>query len=64
MLGHAYSVQGYDPKTQTVTVHNPWGKDETADVDGKDDGVFTMPLKEFQASFSFMNIGHQGKLPR
>lgn len=62
--GHAYSIQGYDPKTQTLTIRNPWGKDESADVDGKDDGVFKMSLKEFQSSFSFMNIGNQGPLPR
>jgi hypothetical protein len=59
--GHAYAVIGYDEKSQTVTLRNPWGKGEKADVDGKDDGLFQMPMAEFQSSFSFMNIGGQAQ---
>ena len=55
--GHEYSVVGYDPVKKLVTLRNPWGGREKADNDGKDDGVFTMTLREFQASFSQMTVG-------
>lgn len=53
---HVYTVVGYDQRTGMVTVRNPWGANETADRDGKDDGVFQMPLSEFHASFPTMVI--------
>ncbi len=54
---HIYSVTGYDPETQTVTIRNPWGRTEWADEngnprDGTDDGVFTMTLEEFDDMFT------------
>ncbi len=62
---HAYTVTGYDSESGTVTVRNPWGQNETADRDGQNDGVFQMPLREFQASFPVVvlsegtpNAGH------
>ena len=53
---HAYTVMGYDAKTQTVTVRNPWGQNELADRDGKDDGIFQMPLKEFHVNFPVVSL--------
>ncbi len=52
---HVYSVLGYDSKEQTVTVRNPWGGWDSRDFDGKEDGIITMGLREFQASFSILS---------
>lgn len=60
---HAFAVVGYDSKTQIVTVRNPWGKDEAADLDCLNDGLFRMPLKQFQTNFSMINIGNQPHAP-
>lgn len=53
---HAYSVIGYDPATDTVTLHNPWGNTEYGSngkaADGVDDGTFTLKLAELQQLFS------------
>lgn len=54
--GHAYAVVGYDPRTQTVTLRNPWGNGERADRDGRNDGTFTMSLREFQVTFSDLDV--------
>jgi hypothetical protein len=54
--GHAYAVVGFDPRTQTVTLRNPWGKGERADRDHRDDGLFTMSLREFQVTFSDLDV--------
>lgn len=61
---HEYSIENYDPATRTVTIRNPWGKGDplTADGkprDGKDDGVFTMSLDEFQRTFSDVAYGQK-----
>lgn len=57
-LSHAYSVLDFDPKTDMVTVRNPWGSTEVSDGngprDGVDDGTFKMPLSEFKSSFSMI----------
>jgi hypothetical protein len=55
--GHAYSVLGYDARTRTVTLRNPWGHGEPRDAsgrprDGIDDGVFTMSYDEFYGRFN------------
>ncbi|HEY9840072.1 MAG TPA: C2 family cysteine protease [Candidatus Obscuribacterales bacterium] len=56
--GHAYSVLDFDPKTDMVTVRNPWGNTEVSDGhgprDGVDDGVFKMPLSEFKSTFDMI----------
>ncbi len=61
--GHAYSVIGYDASTGMVTIRNPWGSGELKDengrpLDGKNDGVFTMSLKEYRERFK--NIAIEG----
>lgn len=54
---HAYSVIGFDPATDTITLRNPWnhtellGKDGKA-ADGVDDGVFSVKLEVFHNLFS------------
>lgn len=60
--GHAYTVIGYNPQTDQITVRNPWGRSEYNEPDGKprdgkDDGVFTLTLDEFYATFT--NICYQ-----
>lgn len=42
---HAYTVTGYDPQAQTVTLRNPWGDHPDPD------GSFTIPLATFADSF-------------
>jgi len=50
--GHMYSVQGFDPETNQVTLRNPHGQGEyQMRPDGVDDGTFKMPLDEFYANF-------------
>lgn len=55
--GHAYTVLGYDPATDRVTLRNPWGHGEPVNAsgqaaDGNDDGSFSMTLAEFDEYFS------------
>jgi hypothetical protein len=54
--GHAYSVLGYDRKSDLVTLRNPWARREIVGADGKprdgrDDGVFTLSVDEFHSLF-------------
>jgi hypothetical protein len=52
---HCYSIQGYDPESDRVTLQNPWHKGEWKFAqDGQDDGVFEMPLRDFYASFRWV----------
>lgn len=46
--GHAYTLLGYDPQAQTVTLRNPWGEHPAPD------GVFTIPLTTFADSFEMI----------
>jgi hypothetical protein len=55
---HAYAVVGYDPRSGTVTLRNPWGENERGDRDARNDGLFTMSLHEFQATFSRVDVQH------
>ncbi len=60
--GHAYSVTGYDPDTDTLTLRNPWGRAEWTNEDGQprdgvDDGTFTMTVEEFHNTFSTVAYG-------
>jgi hypothetical protein len=57
VFNHVWSVSGYDAESQTVTVRNTWGRSDSADTDGVNDGTFTMPLQEFQATFSTLTVG-------
>ena len=54
---HQYTVLNYDPKTDQITLRNPWGGGELKGPDGKakdgkNDGVFTMSLSDFYARFT------------
>ena len=55
---HAYQVLSYDSESDTLRVRNPWGRNDPRDLlessphfDGKNDGVFTVELPEFMATF-------------
>jgi nucleoid-associated protein YgaU len=50
--GHAYSVLGWDPASEVLTLRNPWGYGErTDDADVTEDGVFEMSLDLFLQYF-------------
>lgn len=53
---HSYAVLGFEPSTQTVRLRNPWGENERGDRDCSDDGIFTMSLREFQATFTQLEV--------
>jgi hypothetical protein len=53
---HAYAIIGHDAEEGTVTLRNPWGRQELEDAkgrpaDGKDDGIFTMTYDELRSHF-------------
>ena len=50
---HAYTLLGVEEKDgqKRVSLRNPWGEREPGQ-DGRDDGIFTMPLEKFMTSFS------------
>lgn len=51
---HAYTVLSYDPKTDKVTLRNPWGGDANGDKDyrgKKNDGVFEVSISELNKYF-------------
>jgi hypothetical protein len=58
MAGHEYSVLNYDPKTQQVTMRNPYGYNEASKDPSmtSKDGTFKMPLKDFQQNFSHYTL--------
>lgn len=53
--GHAYTLNGIDHEDGTVSLRNPWGRlepgDEKGPFDGRDDGVFEFPLRDFHKNF-------------
>ena len=54
--GHAYTLTGVDYRDGTVTLRNPWGRQEPTDEngnakDGVDDGLFEFPLAKFAENF-------------
>jgi hypothetical protein len=54
---HAYSIQSFDAETDTVKLRNPWRHGEwVLRPDGKDDGTFSMPLKDFYASYYWVSV--------
>ncbi len=46
---HSYSVFGYEVKNgeKYVILRNPWGESEPYPGDGKNDGIFSLKLKDF-----------------
>lgn len=51
--GHCYAVLDYDAESDTVQLQNPYGDTEWSGAsDGKDDGVFRMPLQEMHRLFT------------
>lgn len=53
--GHCYSVKDFDPKTQRVTLQNPWHRGEWShEQDESNDGVFSMPLNDFYCSYRWV----------
>ncbi|MFN8672089.1 MAG: C2 family cysteine protease [Candidatus Sericytochromatia bacterium] len=57
---HAYSVIGFDPKTNSVEIRNPWGKGDALDLnsearDGNNDGIFRISLEEFYKTFNLIS---------
>lgn len=60
---HAYAVLGFDPKTDVLTVWNPWGDDFTPRGPAGPEhgwprrhGVFQVPLADFVRVFSMLDI--------
>lgn len=54
---HAYSIIGFDEKTQKVLIKNPWGEagEPKANDDKNPDGIFTISLAELKENF-FQNF--------
>ena len=52
---HAYTLLGTEEKDgqQLVKLRNPWGSSEPGS-DGKDDGVFTMPVEKFMKAYTMI----------
>ena len=50
---HAYTLLGVEEKNgqKLVSLRNPWGEHEPGH-DGKDDGIFSLPLEKFMTSFA------------
>jgi hypothetical protein len=60
---HGYTLWGYDSATQTVTLRNPHGyggewkqQPNRLPPDGRDDGIFEMPLADFVRVFAIVTI--------
>ncbi|MFN8610473.1 MAG: C2 family cysteine protease [Vulcanimicrobiota bacterium] len=54
---HAYSIQAFEAASDTITLRNPWRHGEwVLRPDGKDDGTFSMPLKDFYASYFWVSV--------
>jgi Calpain family cysteine protease len=56
--GHVYAVLGVEEKDgqKRVLMRNPWGNKEPGN-DGKNDGLFTLPLETFKKQFAFTYFG-------
>jgi hypothetical protein len=53
---HAYRFVEYDPKTDLVSLQNPWHRGEWAiRQDGSDDGDFHMPFLDFYTSYRWVS---------
>lgn len=54
--GHAYTVLDVDRENDVITVRNPWGHGERADLDGVNDGVFQLSGDQFFANYSYLYL--------
>ena len=56
--GHCYTVLGTSEHDgqRFVQLRNPWGHEEPG-KDGKDDGIFEMPIEQFATSYASYNVG-------
>ena len=54
---HAYSLLGVEEKNgqKFVQLRNPWGEREPG-RDGRDDGIFSLPLTQFMSSFTMVEF--------
>jgi len=54
---HAYTLLGTEEKNgqQLVRLRNPWGSMEPG-ADGKDDGIFTMPVEDYLRAFTLLEF--------
>ncbi|MBX3170881.1 MAG: hypothetical protein KF760_25970 [Candidatus Eremiobacteraeota bacterium] len=54
---HAYSIQGFEAESDTIWLRNPWRHGEwVVRPDGRDDGIFSMPLRDFYASYLWVSV--------
>lgn len=56
---HAYTVLDVNRDTDTVVVRNPWGRNERADLDEANNGVFELTQDQFFANFSYLYMDRQ-----
>jgi len=58
VTGHSYTVLGTSEHDgeRFVQLRNPWGHQEPGQ-DGKDDGVFELPIEQFLTSYASYNVG-------
>lgn len=57
---HAYTVLGTSEEngTRYVQLRNPWGSHDGGTIrDGKDDGIFKLPMADFMKLYQSVNIG-------
>jgi hypothetical protein len=56
---HAYSLMGVHEENgeKFVQLRNPWGSSEPG-YDGKDDGIFLLPLEKVPHYFQWLNVTH------
>ena len=53
---HAYTIKGFDAESDTVWLRNPWHHGEwVVNFDHQDDGVFSMPLRDFYSSYRWIS---------
>lgn len=60
---HTYSIVGTKEENgkRFVTLRNPWGESvPSGEGDGKDDGVFNMPLADFMKLYEAFSVAGQG----
>lgn len=54
VTGHCYTILDFDSRKDAVTLRNPWGHGEWKHQQSADDGIFSMPLRDFYSSFRWV----------